>query len=368
MNKQELSREELIAVVKELYYNDHKYRRMMSVFRQLNSECKGGVVINLFDSKDEEIRLANALLSEDVFNVQDDKNIKRLIAITEKYGFPGMESLGHDIPIFVIFVHAAPEYFEEVRKLIEKEYKRGNVSEFEKDFIFWHLNGRYRGTGKPQPSIPYSINYRSSIEIFKGSFNYEKDELVQFHKDKSPNKKDLNKQELNGEKLIAAVRDLYFDDQKYRRIIGVFKGLNNKCKGVETNPYNSEDDKTRLAYWLFREDVIEPQDIKNTKQLISITKKYGFPGMERLGHDIPIFMVFAHTPYKYEIFDEVRNLIKQEFKEGRISKYAKDYILWHIEGRMEATPPTVPDTIDYRTNIEIFKGALDDEKESDTNG
>lgn len=171
--------------------------------------------------------------------------------------------------------------------------------------------------------------------------------------------KQMNREKkLNRKELIAEVKELYFNDQKYRRMLGVF---NKDCKSSDSTnipPVFSGDKETRLAYQVFYKDVRGTQDRKNTKKLIEITEKYGFPGMKHLHHDIPVFLVFVHSDK--EDFEKIRNLIKNEFEAGRVSKFEKDYIFWHLNGRNGLTPP-IPHPINYRRSVEIFKGVLNDE-------
>ena len=350
LNRQALS--QLIETSKELYYKDQEFRRLSSVFQQLKSDCTTN--INPYTTNNDTIRLAFRLLWEDFALPQDIENTKRLIKITKKYGFPGMKRLGHDIPVFLVFVHTPKEYEGRVRKLIEKEYKAGRISKYGRDYVIWNLNGR----GGSLPNSSHSINSRSGVDILRDNLIYALTQLSSSDLEKELHNNVQIKQNLSREELIADVLRIYVNDQKYRRMAGVFRRIINKCKGVKINPYNSDDAETRLAYWLVREDLIEKQDLKNTKQLIALTKQYGFPSMKRLGTDIPIFMVFAHTPYIYKYSHAVRKLIKREYQADRISKFARDYILWHLDGQRTGVPPDIPDTINHRTDIEIFRAAL----------
>ncbi len=167
-------------------------------------------------------------------------------------------------------------------------------------------------------------------------------------KDESESKrKDLNQQE-----LITKVKKLYFNDQKDRRIIGI---LEYSCDSDTASATQLGFDKEiKLAVDIMYAHLSSNDDI-NTESLIALTKKYGFPGMDYLNHDVPVFLVFVHSDKKY--FKQIRKLISKEFKVGHVSKFERDYIFWHLDGR-KGLPPRIPHPINYRTNIAIFEGAL----------
>lgn len=87
--------------------------------------------------------------------------------------------------------------------------------------------------------------------------------------------------------------------------------------------------------------VLKVNDSLNTKLLIDITKDYGFPNNRRLG--VPrskAYKIFTHTPSVY--FEEVKNLVINEHKAGRMIEFKKEYILWHINGRNGLPPMSGP--------------------------
>ncbi len=78
-----------------------------------------------------------------IINHYDSINTKKLIAITNEFGFPNNKRLGvYKSKAFMIFVHSPQKFFPEVRSLITKEYNYQRISEYKKGHIFWHLNGR----------------------------------------------------------------------------------------------------------------------------------------------------------------------------------------------------------------------------------
>ncbi len=65
------------------------------------------------------------------------------MVITEKYGFPNNKRLEiYKSKAYFIFVHSPSQFFPEVKALILKEYNQGRISEYKKEYIFWHINGR----------------------------------------------------------------------------------------------------------------------------------------------------------------------------------------------------------------------------------
>lgn len=42
----------------------------------------------------------------------------------------------------ILLVHAPKNYFDTVKPILESEYKKGSMSQFEYDHTMWHLNGR----------------------------------------------------------------------------------------------------------------------------------------------------------------------------------------------------------------------------------
>ena len=157
--KKGLTKKELISEIKQMYFNDQKYRRIIGI---LKFNCLPDSLLHSFPPLDEETLLATKVVFQPQLKI-DDKNTERLIELTKQYGFPGMKHLNHDIPIFTVFVHSKKKYWTRIRKLIEAEYETGNVSDYEKNYIFWHLNGREGMI--PQPT--HSINFRKSVDIFK---------------------------------------------------------------------------------------------------------------------------------------------------------------------------------------------------------
>lgn len=80
-----------------------------------------------------------------------------------------MLRLNHDIPIHMVFVHSDKIYFDEIKELIIEELKKGNISDYEKQYIFWHLNGRENRL----PRLEFPVNYRKNIDILKEKYDFD---------------------------------------------------------------------------------------------------------------------------------------------------------------------------------------------------
>ena len=79
----------------------------------------------------------------EIFEKTNNLNTERLIDITEKYGYPGRKRISnYTASALSIFINSNKNYFSKIREIIAKEYKAKRISEYEKDFILWHVNGR----------------------------------------------------------------------------------------------------------------------------------------------------------------------------------------------------------------------------------
>ncbi|MFD2568837.1 hypothetical protein [Pseudotenacibaculum haliotis] len=73
----------------------------------------------------------------------DDSNTNKLLQLTKKYGFPSQERLkAKRASAYLLFVHSPRSYFDEIKALLSSEYKANRISEYEKAYIFWHINDR----------------------------------------------------------------------------------------------------------------------------------------------------------------------------------------------------------------------------------
>lgn len=85
---------------------------------------------------------------------------------------------------------------------------------------------------------------------------------------------------------------------------------------------------------------INPMDAKHTERMIEITKKYGFPSLNRIKKyydneftdpEFNPLILFIHSPRKY--WDELKTLMLEEYKNGTINQCQYGYLLWQFTGR-----------------------------------
>ena len=74
--------------------------------------------------------------------VIDNKNTELLIDIIKKRGYPNKKNTSCEKFPGTIFVHSQSQYFEEIRTLIEDEYKQKRIEYPEYVFFLHHINGR----------------------------------------------------------------------------------------------------------------------------------------------------------------------------------------------------------------------------------
>jgi hypothetical protein len=112
-------------------------------------------------------------------------------------------------------------------------------------------------------------------------------------------------------------------------------------KMVDDDQYNRtlidelEDQREVDLLWNIQDSL----DRINIVELISITKKYGFPNPDRLKAPLPVWLIFQHTPK--EFIKEVKELLKKENEEGRFYDNEYNLVSWHLGGRIEL--PTIND-------------------------
>jgi hypothetical protein len=143
--------------------------------------------------------------------------------------------------------------------------------------------------------------------------------------------------------LNKVIDSIYELDQGVRHGFGKLDSLygledNFMFKRLSERTKNSGDkfdwyDKKTDSLWA----LLEKNDASNSRLLIDLTNKYGFPNNERLGvYKSKSYMIFVHAPNEY--FEEITLLVNKEFEGQRMSEYKKEYIFWHINGR-KGSPP-----------------------------
>lgn len=90
---------------------------------------------------------------------------------------------------------------------------------------------------------------------------------------------------------------------------------------------------------------INPMDATHTERMIEITKKYGFPSIDRIKKyynkefvdpEFNPLIIFIHSPKKY--WDELKVLMLNEYKNGVINQCQYGYALWQFTGRKSFQP------------------------------
>lgn len=90
---------------------------------------------------------------------------------------------------------------------------------------------------------------------------------------------------------------------------------------------------------------INPMDAQHTERMIEITKKYGFPSIERIKRyyknefvdpEFNPLIIFIHSPKKY--WDELKELMLNQYQAGIIDQCQYGYALWQFTGRKSFQP------------------------------
>ncbi|WP_378180866.1 hypothetical protein [Aquimarina sp. SS2-1] len=122
---QQVNNETLWKELEEMVYNDQYYRSQ-----------KSGLDKDALDYQKKRDSLENIRIKN------DHKNTRRIIEITEKYGFPDPDRTGKPISAWVLLHHAPTEYHEEIKPLIEREYQAKRMDSMTYVMLKWHVNGR----------------------------------------------------------------------------------------------------------------------------------------------------------------------------------------------------------------------------------
>ena len=131
-------KEILTATIDSMYKLDQGIRSKMSDLDSvygLNSNPYEALNNNVYRFKNDSLW--------DIAHKIDEENTKKLIEITKTYGFPNNKRLGvYKSKAYLIFVHSPKEYFSVIDSLITEEFEQNRISEYKKEYIFWHTRGR----------------------------------------------------------------------------------------------------------------------------------------------------------------------------------------------------------------------------------
>lgn len=129
-----------------------------------------------------------------------------------------------------------------------------------------------------------------------------------------------------------------FDKSETDRI----ENLSDSLRRKEIFKRNFKSDSLAKRIW---KNYINPKDAEHTERMIEITKKYGFPSIDRIRKHYkkefidPEFnplIIFIHSPKKY--WEELNELMLNEYKAGRINQCQYGYLLWQFTGRKSFKP------------------------------
>jgi len=124
-----------------------------------------------------------------------------------------------------------------------------------------------------------------------------------------------------------------FDKSETDRI----ENLPDSLKMEEMDKRQFESDSIGHIIW---KRYISPKDEEHTLRMIEITRKYGFPTVDRIrkhysknfiDEEFNPYILLVHAPKKY--WEELKLLMKSELDKGRISKCIYGHLLWHFTGR-----------------------------------
>ena len=154
------------------------------------------------------------------------------------------------------------------------------------------------------------------------------------------------------EVLVEEMEFMYGYDQTLREYT-LFKTFDKS----ETDRIENLPDSLRMQEMLERKFVsdtlskfifnkyINPKDALHTERMIEITKKYGFPSIDRIRKyynvefNDPEFnpiLIFIHSPKEY--WEELKVLMLNEYEVGTINKCSYGYLLWQFTGRKSFQP------------------------------
>jgi len=129
-----------------------------------------------------------------------------------------------------------------------------------------------------------------------------------------------------------------FDKSETNRI----ENLPDSLRNEEMKNRKFESDSIGKLIW---KKYINPMDAEHTKRMIEITKKYGFPSVERIKKyyekefidpEFNPLIIFIHSPRKYWV--ELKELMLKEYQNGIINQCQYGYALWQFTGRKSFQP------------------------------
>lgn len=129
-----------------------------------------------------------------------------------------------------------------------------------------------------------------------------------------------------------------FDKSETNRI----ENLPDSLRIEEMKSRTFESDSIGKLIW---KKYINPMDAEHTGRMIDITKKYGFPSVERIKKyykkefidpEFNPLIIFIHSRREY--WDELKELMLKEYQNGIINQCQYGYALWQFTGRKSFKP------------------------------
>lgn len=120
------------------------------------------------------------------------------------------------------------------------------------------------------------------------------------------------------------------------------ENLPDRLRIEEMKKRKFESDSIGKLIW---KKYINPMDAQHTERMIEITKKYGFPSIERIKRyyknefvdpEFNPLIIFIHSPKKY--WDELKELMLNQYQAGIIDQCQYGYALWQFTGRKSFQP------------------------------
>lgn len=93
----------------------------------------------------------NKFIWRNYINPKDAAHTERMVAIIKKYGFPSVDRIKQYYPgafkdrefdPIILLIHSPKKYWEELEKLMLKEYKNGIINQCQYGYLLWQFTGR----------------------------------------------------------------------------------------------------------------------------------------------------------------------------------------------------------------------------------
>lgn len=124
----------------------HSIRKIDSLFKVDRGSNGRFLIISQKKKKLGDEYLKYKKVQDSIYSIMKKINVQnteKLLEITKDYGFPSKQRLeSKTASAYLIFVHSPEQYHKEINSLITSEYKAKRISEYEKAYIFWHINKR----------------------------------------------------------------------------------------------------------------------------------------------------------------------------------------------------------------------------------